>query len=195
MAFLKTFVNLPEESFHRNVVDRVTAFGTVFLGLTVQCAQCHDHKYDPISQKEYYEFFAFFNELDDRGLDGNAGRNAMPQMSASTVMARDELKSVNAELAAARIELSNTTNGFDDWVADERSREQLGGKQFRYVDAELLDASAPNRPGPYEFDSDGTVSLSAPSKGLAGFSHSIQLRQGDQQASETISGISIVYLK
>ena len=184
---------IPEENLTNYVADRVKTTSEVFLGLTFGCAQCHDHKYDPISQKEYYEFFAFFNELDDRGLDGNAGRNAMPQVSASTVMARDELKSVNAELAAARIELANATNGFDEWVTDERSREQLRGKQFRYVDAELLDASAPNRPGPYEFVSDGTVSLSAPSKGLAGFSHSIQLRQGDQQAGETISGISIEF--
>lgn len=184
---------IPEENLTNYVADRVKTTSEVFLGLTFGCAQCHDHKYDPISQKEYYEFFAFFNELDDRGLDGNAGRNAMPQVAASTVMARDELKSVNAELAAARIELANTTNGFEEWVTDERSREQLRGKQFRYVDAELLDASAPNRPGPYEFDSDGTVFLSAPSKGLAGFSHSIQLRQGDQQAGETISGISIEF--
>ena len=70
---------------------------------------------------------------------------------------------------------------------------KLRGDGFHYVDAELLDASAPNRPGPYEFDTDGTVSLSAPSKGLAGFSHSIQLRQGAQQASETISGVSIEF--
>ncbi|MEE2642489.1 MAG: DUF1553 domain-containing protein [Planctomycetota bacterium] len=55
---------LPEESFHRNVVDRVTAFGTVFLGLTVQCAQCHEHKYDPISQKDFYGLYAFFNNID-----------------------------------------------------------------------------------------------------------------------------------
>ncbi len=184
---------IPEENLTNYVADRVKTTSEVFLGLTFGCAQCHDHKYDPISQKEYYEFFAFFNELDDRGLDGNAGRNAMPQVAASTVMARGELQSVNAELAAARTELSNTTLGFDEWVANERSREQLRGKQFRYVDAELLDASAPNRPGSYKFESNGTVSLSAPSKGLAGFSHSIQLRQGDQQASETISGISIEF--
>ena len=55
---------LPEESLHKNVVDRVEAFGTVFLGLTIQCAQCHDHKYDPISQKEYYQLYAFFNNFD-----------------------------------------------------------------------------------------------------------------------------------
>lgn len=55
---------LPEESFVRNVNDRVAAFGTAFLGLTVQCAVCHDHKYDPISQKEFYQLFAFFNNFD-----------------------------------------------------------------------------------------------------------------------------------
>ena len=184
---------IPEENLTNYVADRVKTTSEVFLGLTFGCAQCHDHKYDPISQKEYYEFFAFFNELDDRGLDGNAGRNAMPQVVASSVMARGELKSVNAELAAARVELSNTTRGFDEWVAEERSQEKLRGDGFHYVDAELLDASAPNRPGSYEFDSNGTVSLSDPSKGLAGFSHSIQLRQGDQQASKAISGISIEF--
>ena len=184
---------IPEENLTNYVADRVKTTSEVFLGLTFGCAQCHDHKYDPISQKEYYEFFAFFNELDDRGLDGNAGRNAMPQVSASTVMARDELTSVNAELAAARTELSNATRGFDEWVTEERSQEKNRGDGFHYVDAELLDASAPNRPGPYKFDTDGTVSLSAPSKGLAGFSHSIQLQQGDQQASKAISGISIEF--
>ena len=55
---------LPEESFFKNVVDRVSAVGTTFMGMTVQCAQCHDHKYDPITQKDYYSLFAFFNNLD-----------------------------------------------------------------------------------------------------------------------------------
>lgn len=47
------------------VVDRVATTATVFLGLTVACAQCHDHKYDPISQREYYQLFAFFNSVDE----------------------------------------------------------------------------------------------------------------------------------
>lgn len=55
---------LPEESHHKNVLDRVEAFGTAFLGLTVQCAQCHEHKYDPISQREFFQLYAFFNNLD-----------------------------------------------------------------------------------------------------------------------------------
>ncbi|MFO0968785.1 MAG: PSD1 and planctomycete cytochrome C domain-containing protein [Gemmataceae bacterium] len=48
-----------------SIIDRVNTTGAVFLGLTVGCAQCHDHKYDPIAQKEYYELFAFFNNCDE----------------------------------------------------------------------------------------------------------------------------------
>ncbi len=51
----------PEQFRVEAVVDRVSTTGTAFLGLTVGCAQCHDHKFDPISQREYYQLFAFFN--------------------------------------------------------------------------------------------------------------------------------------
>ena len=57
------------------VVDRVNTTGTVFLGLTVGCCQCHDHKYDPITQREYYRLFAFFNNVDEPDLEiADAGR-------------------------------------------------------------------------------------------------------------------------
>ena len=52
-----------------SIVDRVNTTGTVFLGLTVGCAQCHDHKYDPISQREYYQLYAFFNNVDEPELE------------------------------------------------------------------------------------------------------------------------------
>jgi len=48
--------------------DRVEAFGTAFLGLTMECARCHDHKYDPVSKKNYYQFMAFFDKIDESGL-------------------------------------------------------------------------------------------------------------------------------
>lgn len=64
---------LPEESLARNVIDRVSAVGTAFMGLTVQCAVCHDHKYDPIKQKDFYQLYAFFNNLD--GGPETGGRN------------------------------------------------------------------------------------------------------------------------
>lgn len=55
---------LPEESHFKNVVDRVSSVGTAFMGLTMQCAVCHDHKYDPITQKDFFSMFAFFNNFD-----------------------------------------------------------------------------------------------------------------------------------
>ena len=66
--------SIEEEVYVRNVVDRVETNGTVFLGLTIGCARCHDHKYDPIRTKEYYQLFAFFNNIDGPALDGNAAR-------------------------------------------------------------------------------------------------------------------------
>tara|TARA_B100000900_G_scaffold48872_1_gene36158 strand:+ start:3828 stop:6197 length:2370 start_codon:yes stop_codon:yes gene_type:complete len=50
------------------VVDRTNTFGKAFLGLTLECAQCHDHKYDAISQKNYYELYAFFNQVPEKGV-------------------------------------------------------------------------------------------------------------------------------
>ena len=54
-----------EEDRIKRTVDRANTVSKVWLGITLQCAQCHDHKYDPISQEDYYQFFAFFNNLDE----------------------------------------------------------------------------------------------------------------------------------
>jgi len=59
------------------VVDRVEATSNAFMGLTMGCARCHSHKFDPITHKEFYEFFAFFNTVPEFGLDGRTG-NAAP---------------------------------------------------------------------------------------------------------------------
>jgi mono/diheme cytochrome c family protein len=57
-----------EEDRCKIIVDRVSTLGTVWLGLTVGCAECHTHKYDPITQKEFYQLYAFFNNTDDRDI-------------------------------------------------------------------------------------------------------------------------------
>lgn len=59
---------IPEEYRVEYVSDRTQTFGTAFLGLSVECAKCHDHKYDPISQKDYYSLYAFFNNVPEKGL-------------------------------------------------------------------------------------------------------------------------------
>lgn len=67
---------IPEEFRIEYVADRTNTVGTAFLGLTLGCARCHDHKYDPISQKDYYQLFSFFNSVVERG-DGIFGYNAI----------------------------------------------------------------------------------------------------------------------
>ena len=74
---------IPEEYQAAYVFDRVDTTATAFMGLTMRCAQCHDHKYDPITQKEFYRFYAFFNTIPEQGLDGQKG-NAAPFIKAPT---------------------------------------------------------------------------------------------------------------
>lgn len=59
---------IPEEYRVEYVADRTHTFGTAFLGLTMECARCHDHKYDPLSQKDYYQLFGYFNNVPEKGL-------------------------------------------------------------------------------------------------------------------------------
>ena len=67
--------SIPEEWRSENVVDRVDTFGTVMLGLTIGCARCHDHKYDPITQQDYYQLYAYFNNIAEWGVGPNNGNS------------------------------------------------------------------------------------------------------------------------
>ncbi|MBC8065368.1 MAG: PSD1 domain-containing protein [Chlorobia bacterium] len=92
---------IEEEFLAKNTFDRVDTTSTVFLGLTVACARCHDHKYDPIKQKEYYGLFAFFNSTTDQPMDGNALLPA-PAMRAPMPDQDRQLKVFVAYLAEAK---------------------------------------------------------------------------------------------
>ena len=67
--------SIPDEWIVEYVADRVETMGTMFLGLTLTCSRCHDHKFDPLTQKDFYRLFAFFNNIDEAGLGPNNGNS------------------------------------------------------------------------------------------------------------------------
>lgn len=87
-----------------NLVDRVETTGTMLLGLTIGCARCHDHKYDPLTQKDFYRFFAFFNSTKDRGFYEETRGNAGPQIGIHTDKSRERVARYDEDIRAAREE-------------------------------------------------------------------------------------------
>lgn len=75
---------IAEEWRVENVIDRVETTSTIWLGLTMGCARCHDHKYDPISQKEFYQFYAYFNNVPESGTGEERPVNHPPLLKAPT---------------------------------------------------------------------------------------------------------------
>ena len=89
------------------VADRTNTTATAFMGLTVECARCHDHKYDPISQKEYYQLFAFFNSIDESGQTSYfTDAVPVPAMLLSEEKESSDLVEVRARIAAREAELA-----------------------------------------------------------------------------------------
>ena len=87
---------IPEEYRVEYVEDRTNTFGTAFLGLTMECARCHDHKYDPISQEEHFELFSFFNNLNEKGLVSDKNEIPEPYLSIRPEDVESVLAFVNA---------------------------------------------------------------------------------------------------
>jgi hypothetical protein len=90
---------IAEETRVENVMDRAETTGTVWLGLTVGCARCHDHKYDPLTNREYYQLYAYFNNTSESGA-GRGGQNA-PAVDVATAAERAELDAAEKEARAA----------------------------------------------------------------------------------------------
>lgn len=95
---------IPEEYQTEYVVDRIETTSNVWMAMTMGCARCHDHKYDPIKQKQFYEFFAFFNTIPEKGLDGRAG-NAEPLLRMPTSGQQNEIAELKSAIKEKRSEL------------------------------------------------------------------------------------------
>jgi len=96
---------IPEEYAVEYVVDRVDTTATVWLGLTAGCAKCHDHKYDPVSQREFYQLFAYFNNVPERGKAIKYG-NSPPYIKTPTRVQQVKLKMLETDVKLAAAEWS-----------------------------------------------------------------------------------------
>ena len=115
-----------EEEFRTEyVADRVNTFGTAMLGLTLECARCHDHKFDPITQRDYFSLFAFFNNIDESGLYSHY-TNAAP--SPSMLLWPKEKDALNRQLKARIVAAERRRDAiakaaspaFKAWLTDAR---------------------------------------------------------------------------
>jgi len=106
--------SIDEEYRVENAVDRVETTATVFLGLTMGCARCHEHKFDPISQAEFYQFFGFFNSVNEKGVYTEQRGNVPPLIH---LPAKSDVKRlIELEIAIAAAKVSG----------DKKSLEKLG---------------------------------------------------------------------
>jgi hypothetical protein len=176
---------IPEENLVNYNADRVKTLGEAVMGLTLGCAQCHDHKYDPISQRDYYQIFAYFNTLSDRGLDGDGGRNPAPGFEARTVLSTDELSEIESELTRLREELANPSpQSLARWEAEQSALLANRGKNFRVYPAKALKISTPNAGEGFEIEQQQFAVISKPGS-LVAYDVSLELPQLDT----AISGI------
>ena len=149
---------LADEFFIENVIDRVEVTSTVWLGLTTGCARCHDHKYDPISQREFYQMFAYFNNIGEKGIGKGVQANPVQQMSSPM----NELSPELAEkLAAAQVSLSEAKTSIgqrlEAWVT--RTAKQLEDKTEDWLPVEVASAEVSRGGGKLVEQTDGAFLL------------------------------------
>lgn len=180
---------IPEENLTNYNADRVKTLGESVLGLTLACAQCHDHKFDPITQKDYFQMFAFFNSLSDRGLDGNAGINPGPFVSAKTVLKTREIPALEKRIGMLKQRLATPNEKIlNAWEQREQVKLASRGKAFQAIPTSILKVSTPNRGNGFEMEGPNGVRLPQVAA-LAAYDVSMEL----PKISEPITGLRVVF--
>ncbi|MFN8711072.1 MAG: DUF1549 domain-containing protein, partial [Planctomyces sp.] len=115
---LTTEGGIIEEEYHvEYVADRVHTTASVFMAMSFQCARCHDHKFDPISQREYYQFSAFFNNIPDKVVSYSKGRMAEPLLAVPSPEQQRELEQLSQQKADAEVLLQKRNDLLAEFTA------------------------------------------------------------------------------
>jgi hypothetical protein len=151
----------PDEYLNKYVVDRVNTLGAVWLGLTVGCAECHDHKFDPLTTKEFYQLYAFFHNVPEKGLDRIRTDNPPPRLPVPTV--EQALAFVEADFALKDAEktLQDRINELGEtqekWERETRARPPPPPNEEGLVAVLPFDVPAGRVSSPDAGSSDGVV--------------------------------------
>ena len=125
--------SVPEEFRIEYVADRVHTFGTAFLGLTFECSRCHDHKYDPITQKDYYSLSAYFNNIDEAGLYSYfTGSVPTPTLELGDLPSDEKIKEAQRKLSEVA-QSAKARKAFDKFKVS--SRKQTMGHAVFFSEA------------------------------------------------------------
>ena len=108
---------IAEEWRVETVIDRVETTGMTWLGLTFNCCRCHDHKFDPISQRDFYSMFAFFNNVAESGILQGESKNTDPTLTVPTAEQETELKKLDEAIAAANIRAADEAKRLPEYIA------------------------------------------------------------------------------
>jgi len=111
---------IPAELDVRYMVDRVETASTVFMALTAGCAVCHDHKYDPITQREFYQLGAFFNNTTQPAMDGNR-RDTIPVVTLPAAEFSQEWRALQSQRSGLVAELAGRDTSAEKWWSQDRS--------------------------------------------------------------------------
>ncbi len=120
-----------EEWRQENVADRVHTFGTAVLGLTMECCRCHDHKYDPITTRDYYSLSAFFNSIDENGMYDRTEKIPSPTMLLPTEKQKTALSEANVARLKAKAHYRETVaSAKPRWMAYQKSISDRTNENF-----------------------------------------------------------------
>ncbi len=125
----------PEEYRTEYVADRVRTTSAVWMGLTAGCAQCHDHKFDPLTQREFYQLFAYFNQLPEQGIAGGKQKNAAPELRLPTPEQTARQEELLLRIRESQAKLSTLPKDAD---ADAKKLLDAELKQLREDETKLL---------------------------------------------------------
>jgi len=143
--------SIDEEYYVRYAVDRVETTATVWLGLTAGCAACHDHKFDPLTQKEFYQLFSYYFSLTERAMDGNA-LLPPPSLKVPTETQKKQKKQYDAEIAAISQRIETLLAEFD--YTDPKPAEPLGPlseQESVWIEDALPAGAKPEGNTPWQF--------------------------------------------